>query len=236
MANKFNINKTTIVILCGGYGSRMGKITQKLPKPLIEINGEPIIAIKIKKYYKLGFKNFVICIGYKGELIKRYLKNFKLNNIKIQYVDSGKDASMLKRIYNSKKYIDNHFILTYGDTISNINLKDFCLKSIKNKTIATIVLSKFKNPYGLVDINSKKLATSFIEKPVEYNYIGYCFFRESVFNFIDNKYIINLKDSIGLIKIFKMLTSIEQLSTYCYTGYNITFNTKADLKNNYKTL
>ena len=129
-----NINNTPIVILCGGKGTRMGDISKSIPKTLIKIKDQPIIMIKIKKYYALGFRKFVICIGYKGNLIKRYILNNSYKSSKFYFVNSGLNASMLKRIYDSRKYLKQDFILTYGDTISNLNLKDLLKnqKKVKN--------------------------------------------------------------------------------------------------------
>ena len=129
-----NIKKTPVVILCGGLGSRMGDISKSIPKTLIKINDQPILMVKIKKYYALGFRKFIICIGYKGSLIKSFILNKPYKNSKFYFVNSGLNASMLKRIYDSKKHLKQDFILTYGDTISNINLEDL-LKKSKNREI-----------------------------------------------------------------------------------------------------
>ena len=79
-----------IMILCGGRGSRMGKLTDDLPKPLIKIHGKPILEFKINRYIEQGFNEFVFCVGYKGELIKQFISTLNLpDHIKIIFSDSG---------------------------------------------------------------------------------------------------------------------------------------------------
>lgn len=230
-----NINNTPIVILCGGKGTRMGNISKSIPKTLIKIKDQPIIMIKIKKYYALGFRKFVICIGYKGNLIKRYILNNSYKSSKFYFVNSGLNASMLKRIYDSRKYLKQDFILTYGDTISNLNLKDLLKKSKKSKKLLNLVISKFRNPYGIVKSNKNGDVYTFIEKPVENNYIGYCYINPKSISYI-NKDMLKMKDSEGLLHFFKILISLNQVSSYCYKGLKLTYNTQEDLNNNFKSI
>lgn len=226
---------TPIVILCGGLGSRMGNLTKSLPKTLIEINNQPIIMIKIRKYYNLGFRNFIICIGYKGSMIKKYITSNIYKKSKFYFINSGLNASMLKRIYDTRKLIKKDFILTYGDTISNINLGDLLKKSKNNKRMLNLVISKFKNPYGIVKTSRNGNVQEFIEKPVENNYIGYCYFNSKSLEFI-NKDFLSLKDSEGLLKFFKFMISLNHVSSYCYKGLKLTYNTQEDLNKNFKSI
>ena len=82
--------KITVVIMCGGRGKRMGELTDELPKPLIKINGLPILQLKLNRYIEQGINIFVICIGYKGELIRQFIKTLDLPKpIKIIFSDRG---------------------------------------------------------------------------------------------------------------------------------------------------
>ena len=108
-----------VVILCGGKGVRLKPLTKDIPKPLVEIGGKPIIHQAVELYSQKGFSDFILCIGYKGYLIKEYFSRFP--DYKIKYSDSGEDATMIKRIHDIKDMIDDKIIVAYGDTYAHIN-------------------------------------------------------------------------------------------------------------------
>jgi len=95
--------------------------------------------------------------------------------------------------------------------------------------------SKFKNPYGIVKTSRNGSVQEFIEKPVENNYIGYCYFNSKSLEFI-NKDFLSLKDSEGLLKFFKFMISLNHVSSYCYKGLKLTYNTQEDLNKNFKSI
>ena len=110
-----------VVILAGGFGTRLGEYTKRTPKPMIKICGKPIIVHIMNHYFKNGFKDFIIATGYKQEVIKRYFKKkFKYN---VRIIFTGKNTMTGGRILRLKKYLKETFMLTYGDGISNINIK-----------------------------------------------------------------------------------------------------------------
>lgn len=220
-----------IIVLCGGKGSRMNNLSKTLPKALIPINKKPLIQIKLEKYSKQGFKKFIICLGYKGIMIKKFLKGTQFKSLDLKFVNSGENASMMKGINDCKKYIKNIFILTYGDTISNINFSNLLKVHQKNKKNLTIVVSKFHNPYGVVKFKDNNDISSFDEKPISYNYIGYSIINVSSLSLIPKK-ILEMPDSYGLITFFKLMISLNDAKSYIYDGLQLTFNTQADINNN----
>ena len=216
-----------VVILAGGYGSRLEEETKYKPKPLVEICGDPILYHIMQIYIKYGFNDFIICCGYKGYLIKNYfqklikkkiynkfitkknffeifVKNKKLFSVTL--VNTGKNTMTGGRIKRIKKFIkDDNFFLTYGDGLANINLKKLLKFHKSHKKIATITSVQPPNRYGVLDINFRKKnkVLSFDEKPKNKNYYingGFFVLSNKIFNFIKNdKTVFEKKPLINLI-------------------------------------
>ena len=112
-----------VVILAGGFGTRISEYTKTIPKPMIEINGKPMIFHIMKHYAKYGFKDFYIALGYKGNVLKKFLsKGFFDWNINL--IETGKNTMTGGRLKRLKKYLGREiFMMTYGDGLSNVNLK-----------------------------------------------------------------------------------------------------------------
>ena len=112
-----------VILLAGGFGTRLSEYTKTIPKPMISVGGKPILFHIMKHYAKYGYKNFYIALGYKGKIIKKYFnKNFFDWNVNL--IDTGKNTMTGGRLKRLKKYVGNNtFMMTYGDGISNLNLK-----------------------------------------------------------------------------------------------------------------
>lgn len=223
---KFKKNKMQMIILCGGRGRRMGKITNKIPKPLIKVGNAPIIEHKLKYYYSQGLKDFIFCLGYKSNKLKSFLNKKNPGGI---YSDAGLSAGILKRIYYAKKYIKDHVIISYGDTLAKINFKNLMSNHKKSKCLMTIVVAPIQNPFGLVNWNNKSKAISFDEKPILNHYIGYAVISPNFFNKI-NKNVVNLKDGKGIIKAIKELILKKQVNIYKFDKLQVTINSPDELK------
>jgi len=175
------------VILAGGLGSRISEESFLKPKPLIEIGNMPIIWHIMKIYSHFGIKKFIICCGYKGYLIKEYFANYSLHSSdvtidihknkiyvhkknaedwQITLVDTGEDTLTGGRILRIKNYVDDDFLLTYGDGLADINIKKLIQFHKSNKKIATMTAVQPLGRFGIVEINKKNnLIENFIEKP-----------------------------------------------------------------------
>lgn len=176
-----------VVILAGGLGTRLSEETDIKPKPMVEIGGKPILWHIMKIYSHYGYNEFIICCGYKGHVIKEYFSNFFLHqsditidlsnnkmevhnseaeNWKITLVDTGKDSMTGGRIKRIQKYVNNSaFMLTYGDGVSNINIKELVDFHKKNKKSVTVTAVQPESRFGVLDINEKDEVKSFLEKP-----------------------------------------------------------------------
>jgi len=175
-----------IVILAGGLGTRLSEETNVLPKPMLEIGGKPILWHIMKTYSHYGFNDFIILLGYKGYIIKEYFTNYflhqndvtidlKNNDIeihnnnsepwKITLVETGLDSQTGGRLKRAKKFIGNEtFMLTYGDGVSDINIKKLMKFHKSNKTKVTMTAIQPAGRFGALDINSQ-LVNKFVEKP-----------------------------------------------------------------------
>ena len=152
-----------VVILAGGSGTRLSEYTKSIPKPMVKIGDKPILVHIMKLYAKYGFKEFIIALGYKGNLIKKYFKKKKFNwNIKL--VDTGLNTMTGGRLKRLKKIIGNQrFLMTYGDGISNINLKKLLRFHIKNNKLVTLAAVRPPARFGAIKLNGN-LVSYFKEK------------------------------------------------------------------------
>ena len=122
-----------IVILCGGLGTRFWEETKIKPKPMLKIGKLPILHHIMNLYYKSGYNDFIIALGYKGDYIKKYFKNTN-HKFKLKLINTGQNTMTGGRLLRLKKYLnkDNNFMLTYGDGLADINIKKL-LKQKLNK-------------------------------------------------------------------------------------------------------
>jgi len=173
------------VILAGGVGSRISEETHLKPKPMIEIGGKPILWHVMKIYSKYNLNDFIICLGYKGYLIKEYFVNYFLhtsdvtidiqnNKVEIHQVnsepwrvtliDTGEDTMTGGRVKRIQKYIDGTFCLTYGDGLSDIDLPALIDFHKKNGLLATVTAVQPPGRFGALKLENNKVCR-FQEKP-----------------------------------------------------------------------
>ena len=127
-----------VVILAGGFGTRLSEYTDSIPKPMVPIGGKPIIEHIMGIYANHGHKEFYIALGYKGDVIKKYFKNLK-KDWKINLIDTGSDTFTGGRLKRLQKYLLNEpFMLTYGDGLSNINITELIKFHQTHKKMVTI--------------------------------------------------------------------------------------------------
>ena len=200
------------VILAGGLGTRISEETELKPKPMVEIGHKPILWHIMKMYSVHGINDFIICCGYKGYVIKEYFANYflhmsdvtfnlKNNSFKVHenkaepwsvtLVDTG-DNSMtggrLKRIHSFVKN-EELFCFTYGDGVSNQNIKDLVKFHLKHKKIATMTVVRPPVRFGEVTLKQNKVI-KFIEKPqIKSSWIngGFFVFNKKIFDFLNRK-------------------------------------------------
>ena len=145
-----------VVLLAGGFGTRLSEYTETIPKPMIQIGDKPILLHIMKLYAKYGFKDFYIALGHKGEIIKKFFKKRKFSNWNINLIETGKNTMTGGRLKRLKKYIGKEtFMMTYGDGISNINLKELLKFHNRNKKLVTLSAVRPSARFGAVKIKGK---------------------------------------------------------------------------------
>ena len=203
------------VILAGGYGTRLAEETKIKPKPLVKIGNKPIIWHIIKIYSHYGIKNFVICLGYKGNLIKKELDKLnKKNEWNIEYVETGLNTMTGGRVKKIENYVkkEKNFCLSYGDGLSDVNIKKLIKFHLSNNKIATLTAVKYKNPKGILIIDKKSKIKKIKEKPMEFINGGFFVLSNKIFKFLTNSK--NIFEKNCLPKLTK-----KQLLAYKHNGF-----------------
>ena len=155
-----------VIILCGGLGSRLAEETKTKPKPMVRIGTKPIIWHLIKYYQHFGFNDFILATGYKSNVLKEFFKKNIIKSAKINLVYTGKDSLTGGRLLRLKKFIeDDNFHLTYGDGLSNVNLKKLISFHKKSNSIATLTAVRPPVRFGEIKLSSKGKVKEFNEKP-----------------------------------------------------------------------
>ena len=229
----------TVVILAGGRGTRIADENETRPKPLLEIGGKPILWHIMKQYSYYGVNKFVICLGYKGNQIKDYFSNYFLRTSDITFdfkknktiihnkytepwvvtlIDTGNDSMTGGRIKRIKKFVkdDNNFFMTYGDGVSNINIKKLYEFHLKHKKIATITAVRSPARFGSMKITKDMEVKSFVEKPFnEQGFISGGFFvlNKKVLKYLDDD------NTIFEDHTLNKLTSLGQLQAYKHEDF-----------------
>ena len=188
-----------VVILAGGQGTRLKEETEYRPKPLVEVGGRPIIWHIMKLYAHYGFLDFIVCLGYKGNLIKEYFLNYEaMNNdftIKLEHpshisyhnnhdenfsvtlVNTGLETMTGGRVGRVRKYISEEiFMVTYGDGVADINIKDLVEYHKSHGRLGTVTTVQPLSRYGVLDIDKEARVLKFGEKIKEQKKVSAGFF------------------------------------------------------------
>ncbi len=226
-----------VVILAGGFGTRISEYTKTIPKPMIKINKLPILLHIMKIYISYGYTKFYIAAGYKKNIIEKYFKNFSKNGKEFQQIlfkkkcsinilNTGKKSMTGGRLKRVSKYIrsNENFMFTYGDGLSNVNLSKLERFHLKNKRIATVTAVRPPARFGELTIN-RKIVTKFLEKPqVSKGWINGGFFvaNKKIFKFIKNDKTILEKEPL------ERLAKKKSLIAFKHYGFWRCMDTKRD--------
>ncbi len=227
-----------VVILAGGRGTRLSEETETLPKPLVEIGGRPIIWHIMKIYAAHGLNDFVVCCGYKGELLKSYFANFFIVNSDIRVdlskhsvesltksdvdwrvtlIDTGADTLTGGRIKRVAPFIDGDtFCLTYGDGVANVDVSKLVAFHRQHGRAATVTAVPSPGRFGILDIDGKERVSRFHEKPDnEMGWIngGYFVLNRKVFDYIEGD------QSTWEHEPLRRLAAEGELQAYRHTGF-----------------
>jgi glucose-1-phosphate cytidylyltransferase len=229
-----------VVIFAGGMGTRISEESHLRPKPMIEIGGKPILWHIMKIYESQGFTEFIICLGYKGYMIKEYFMNYFLHNsdisidirnnkvevlqsksesFKVTLVDTGLNTKTAGRLRRIKEYVGNErFMLTYGDGLADIDLAALISHHAAGKKVATVTSIQPAGRFGSLDIDEQGNVNRFIEKPKGDGYWvngGFFVLEPTVFDFLPA----NSDDLMWEEEPMQNLAGKKQLSAYRHNGF-----------------
>lgn len=240
-----------VIILCGGIGTRLKEETEFKPKPMVYIGNKPIIWHIMKIYAYHGFNEFILALGYKADYIKDFFLNQKaftsdftlttkdhktkfyldereeIDNFKITFVDTGLETLPGERIFKCQKYIpkrDKYFMVTYGDGVTDLDIRMLLKFHKKQKTIGTITGVHPRTKFGLVQIDQADKVTKFTEKPILSDFVngGFMVFDKRFFDYI--------KPGESEHPALKRLAKKKQLSIYKHDGFWFAIDTYKELE------
>lgn len=239
-----------IVILCGGLGTRLREETEFRPKPMVNIGNKPILWHIMKIYAHYGYKDFVLCLGYKGDIIRDYfyhyevmnsditvnlghpkkiniLQNNKENDWHVTLADTGQKSLKGARLKKIEKYItEDEFMVTYGDGISDINIDSLLKFHRSHGKMATLSGVSPASQFGELKINGSQI-TSFTEKPdIASSFIngGFFIFNKKIFNYL------SVDDDCDLeIGALEKIANQGQLMIYKHKGFWACMDTLRDM-------
>jgi glucose-1-phosphate cytidylyltransferase len=229
-----------VVIFAGGLGTRISEETDARPKPMVEIGGKPILWHIMKIYSSYGFNEFIICLGYKGYIIKEYFMHYFLHNsditielgsnkvevhgtntesFKVTLVDTGIETKTAGRLNQVKKYLGNEdFMLTYGDGVSDVDLKKLLAFHKSHNKIATVTAIQLDARFGGMDVADNGEVISFREKAKdESKWINGGFFvlKPEVFNYLEG----DMDEMMWEDEPLEKLTADNQLAAYKHKDF-----------------
>ena len=228
-----------VVILCGGLGTRLREETEFRPKPMVEVGGRPILWHIMKSYAHHGFRDFVLCLGYRGSMIKDYFLNYEaMNNdfsiclgqtSKIRYhghhgeqgysvtlADTGLDSMTGGRIRKIRKHVgDDPFLLTYGDGLSDVDIRRLVEFHNSHGKIATVTTVRPISRFGMIELGSGDTISRFAEKPKSEGWMSAGFFalNREVFDYVGDD------DCTFEREPLARLASEGQLMAYRHEGF-----------------
>lgn len=203
-----------VIILAGGKGSRLSEYTKLIPKPMVKIIKVPIIVRIIRHYEKYGFKEFIIAGGYKNKIIKDYFKN-NLLNLNIKIVNTGANSMTGGRIKTLKKYINERFMLTYGDGLCDVNIKKLLNFHKKNKNIITLTAVRPPARFGGIKLVGSKVKYFKEKSRLDEGWIngGFMIIEPEIFQFLTDDSTIFERDPL------ERICRKNKLGAYKHNGF-----------------
>lgn len=239
-----------VVILCGGQGTRMREETEFRPKPMVEIGGRPILWHIMKLYAHHGLRDFILCLGYRGNDIKEYFLNYEAmnndftielgrrqeiefhgrhdeQNFRVTLADTGLPTMTGGRLRRIRRYVeDNDFLMTYGDGLSDIDLQRLIGFHKSHGKTATLTTVQTGSRFGVVDVDASGRVQKFAEKPKTEAWIaaGFFVFRRGIFDLLTGD------DCVLEAAPLETLAQSGELMAYRHPGFFHPMDTYRDSK------
>ncbi len=214
------------VILCGGKGTRLRPLTDEVPKPLVELAGKPCLQHILEGQIRRGLADFVLCIGYKGEMVREFVRRAGLDAA-VEFSDAGLEASMLARLHAARDRMGERVSVSHGDTLIDLDLEGMLARHERSGAWITLTTAEVQSPFGLLTLDGDLIA-SYREKPVHPYFVGHMILERRVLDDLDPA-LLELPDGEGLVELFQRLIAERRLGGVPYDGPRVTFNTRQDL-------
>jgi len=213
-----------VVLLAGGFGTRLSEYTKTIPKPMIDVGGKPILVHIMKLYAKYGFKDFYIALGYKGEMIKNFF-NKKFFDWNINLIETGRNTMTGGRLKRLTKYVGKEtFMMTYGDGLSNVNLKKLLKFHKKNRKLVTLTAVRPPARFGAIKLRGRHVSYFKEKSKLDEGWINGGFFviEPEFLQFIknDNTYLER--------EPLENISKTRQLAAFRHEGFWQCMDTKRD--------
>tara|TARA_B100000780_G_scaffold218864_1_gene157982 strand:+ start:48 stop:743 length:696 start_codon:yes stop_codon:yes gene_type:complete len=216
-----------VVILCGGLGTRLSEETKKIPKPMVKIGNKPMIVHIMERYAKYDYKDFILALGYKKNIIIDYFKKNKFKDWNIKLVDTGLNSLTGTRLLKLKNHLNEEkfFFLTYGDGISNVNLKELLEFHKKKNKVATLTAVKPPARFGELFLKNNVVKNFEEKNQINTGWIngGFFVFSNEIFRFIPKQCMLEREP-------MRKLTNKKELIAFKHSGFWQCMDTLRDKK------
>ena len=238
------------IILCGGKGMRLHEETEYRPKPLVPVGGRPILLHIMRIYAQAGFREFILCLGYRGDMIKDYFLNYEAmsndftmrlgcqhaidfnsshqeQDYHVTLADTGLETMTGGRVKRVQKYIDEDtFMLTYGDGVADIDINALLKFHYSHGRLATVTAVHPTSRYGVLEIGDEGSVLNFAEKPVMNDWMsaGFFVFNRRFFDYLEGE------DSFMEIGTLQRLAREGELMAYKHDGFFFSMDTYRDYR------
>ena len=214
-----------VVILAGGLGTRISEESHTQPKPMIKIGGMPVLLhiMKIYSYYKIN--EFIICLGYKGDVIKKFFSNYDSTPWNVQLIDTGLDTMTGGRLKRIQEHIDDTFCVTYGDGLSDININNLISFHKEKKSLATLTAIHPPERFGVLSLSGDYVSEFHEKHRGESSWIngGFFVFEPEVFDYLqDGDMTILERDPL------ETLSKEQKLTAFKHNGFWFPMDTLRD--------
>ncbi len=212
----------TAIVLSGGKGQRLRPLTDDIPKSMVRLNRRPLLDYLLRYLAAEGVSRFVICTGYKAEIIEQFIRDTFGSPWNITCVDSG-DVGMPARLLDARRLVTGQTLICYGDTLANVQLAALRECHQTSGALATLTAYPLRSPFGIVSMDEAHRVTKFVEKPClpYWINIGFLLCEPGAFNF--------LRPESDMVAFFDALAGASALFAYPHRGQHITVNTEKDL-------
>jgi glucose-1-phosphate cytidylyltransferase len=204
-----------VVILCGGRGTRLREQTESIPKPLVEIGGRPVVWHVISIYAAQGFRRFVLCTGYKGELIRDWVQRTEWPaGLEVRCLETGLETNTGGRVKRAEDQVEGEFCVTYADGVADIDLARLVATHRERGQLGTVTVVRPTLQFGVADLGDDDQVRGFVEKPSLESWInvGFFCFQRGFFEYLE-------EDSVLEREPLERLAADGQLNAYRHEGF-----------------